>query len=135
MKENEDKHLEKLVSKVMKDSTLETPSFDFTSHIMQHVVGVSKTTLYKPLISKAGWFCLIISVLIATVVLGINEGVQNSNWFNTINFSLLTSFELPNVFSRIQFSHTSLYAFILFGIMACIQVPLLKSYFDKRLDV
>ena len=58
MNENVDKHIEKLVDKAMKDSVLETPSFDFTSKVMQHVTATSKSkaTVYEPLISKKVWF-------------------------------------------------------------------------------
>ena len=56
MKAKEDKNLEKFVDKIMKDASLETPSFDFTSKVMSKVFVAqnSETTMYKPLISKLG---------------------------------------------------------------------------------
>ncbi len=57
MKKNVDKQIENLVDKVMKQSTLETPSIDFTSHIMVQVEAAkqSTSTTYQPLISKRVW--------------------------------------------------------------------------------
>ncbi|MFL0352326.1 hypothetical protein [Xanthomarina sp. GH4-25] len=136
MKENVDKHIEKLVSKVMKDSVLEAPSLDFTSQVMQQVTTSSKSdvTLYKPLITKTGWVFLILIVLAFVVFVLITGDFQSSDWFDVIDFSVLSNFKMPNLLSGVKLSTTSLYALILFGIMVCIQIPLLKNYFDKRLN-
>jgi uncharacterized membrane-anchored protein len=137
MKDNENKNLNKFVDNVMKQTALESPSFHFTSHVMQQITADSKSTatLYKPLISKMGWMVLTLSVLALIVLVVVSGETQNSEWFNAIDFNVLTKFNVSNLFSGIKLSTTTMYAFILFGAMICIQIPLLKSYFNKRLNL
>ncbi|MFM2394013.1 MAG: hypothetical protein RLZZ546_1995, partial [Bacteroidota bacterium] len=55
MKANEDKHIEELIDKMMKSQiTLDSPSLDFTSKVMQHIEikKQSDAFVYKPLLSK-----------------------------------------------------------------------------------
>lgn len=60
MKANEDKNIEKLVDHIMKDTILESPSFDFTSKIMSQVLATktSDVTVYKPLISRTTFIAI-----------------------------------------------------------------------------
>lgn len=137
MKEQENKQLKKLVEEVMKQSTLETPSYNFTAKVMQQITADSKSTVttYKPLISKTGWTVLFLSVLAVMIYISLSGDTQSNSWFDAIDFNALLNFKLPNLFSGIQFSHTTLYALLFFGIMVCIQIPLLKNYFDKRFKI
>lgn len=137
MKEKENNQLDKLVDKVMKQSTLETPSFNLTANVMQHITADSKnrTTVYKPLISKTGWFILFLSVLTVMIYIVLTEDTKSNGWFDAIDFSVLSNIKIPNLFSGLKVSHTTLYALLLFGIMVCVQIPLLKNYFDKRLNL
>ncbi len=69
MKENEDKNMEQFIGRVMKETPLESPSYNFTSKVMANVLAVdkSKATVYKPIISQKGWvliFAGIIAVLL-----------------------------------------------------------------------
>ena len=137
MKENQNKHLDKLVENVMKQTALESPSFHFTSQVMQQITVESKSTAtqYKPLITKTGWMVLTLSVFALMIFVVISGDFQNSEWFDAIDFSVMTNYNLSNLFSGIKLSTTTLYALILFGAMICIQIPLLKSYFNKRLNL
>ena len=137
MKEKENKHIDKLVEDVMKHSALETPSFNFTTNVMQQIIADSKSTatLYKPLISRTGWMILFLSVLAVISYILLSGDTQSNGWFDIVDFSALSNFKLPNLFSGIQVSHTTLYALLFFGIMVCVQIPLLKNYFDKRLNM
>lgn len=137
MKENENKYIDNLIEDVMKQTALETPSFNFTANVMQQITADSKSTatVYKPLISRTGWFTIAASVLALIGFIVLTGDAQNSNWFNTFDLNILSNIKLPNPFSGIEFSHTTLYALLFFGIMVCIQIPLLKNYFDKRLNL
>mgnify|MGYP000120514431 FL=1 len=50
---------------MMKETTLDTPSVDFTAQVMSQVlkIKISQTTVYKPLISKWVWYGIFISML------------------------------------------------------------------------
>lgn len=137
MNENADKHLDELSRKVMRHSTIEHPSIDFTQNVMSQVenIATSDVTTYVPLISKRLWF-LIITALVAIGSLAFFGIFNNSNsWFDRLPLDRISEYSFPNPFATIEFSQTVLYAALLFAIMMCIQIPILKRYFDKRLEV
>jgi hypothetical protein len=132
MNENTNKHLDHFIDKVMKSSTLETPSFDFTSKVMSQITATSKNTvtIYKPLFSKTAWGILI--VLTAGIV-GFSVFSKDNTtlgWLDQLDFS-----RVSNVFSGIKISQTAMYSLMMFAVMLFIQIPLLKHYFNKRFDV
>lgn len=134
MKANEDKNIEKLINHLMKDTTLESPSFDFTSKVMSQVLATQKSdvTTYKPLISKQVFITLFIGLaaLIAYVLL--NGNSTSSNGIINLNYNLLTNFNPVETF---RFSKITTYSVVLTTIMLFIQIPLLKNYFDKRFNM
>lgn len=132
MKEYTNKPIEKLVDKVMKSSTLETPSFDFTAKVMSHVIADSKSgvTVYKPLISKSAWVVLLVVATVLIVISVYTNDTSSLGWFDKLDLS-----KVPNLFSGLKLSQTTMYALLMFAVMLCIQVPLLKHYFNKRFEV
>lgn len=136
MKEHTEQHLDKLAKKVMQLSSLESPSLDFTAKIMAKVKAsaTSSITVYKPLISKSGW--LIISILvIGGLTYGIfGSGLEGLGWFDNIDYSIISNNKVTEAISRITFSKTLMYAIGLCGLVFFIQIPMMKHYFDKRLE-
>ncbi|TYA54794.1 hypothetical protein [Formosa maritima] len=137
MKEKKNNQLDTLIKDVMKQSALETPSFNFTANVMQQIAADSKNTatVYKPLISKTGWVVMFIGVLAIIVYILLSGDSQSNGWIDSIDFSVLSNIKIPNLFSGIQFSHTTMYALLFFGIMVCVQIPFLKNYFNKRMSL
>lgn len=137
MNENVDKQIEQLVDKMMNNSKLVSPSLDFTTSIMTQIETLSQTeiTTYKPLISKRNWFVLgaLFIVLFGLSILG--TPTEANSWFNALDFSILTNNKVSKVMSNITISNTVLYTVVFFGAMLFIQIPLLKNYFDKRLNI
>lgn len=138
MNENVDKHLDDLSRKVMSHSTIEQPSFNFTQNIMVQIerVKASEVTTYVPLISKRIW------VLIAIALLSISSGLaffgtfnDDNSWLRQLQFDRFSEYSFPNPLANIEFSQTTYYAVILFAVVMCVQIPILKRYFDKRLQV
>lgn len=136
MSEKIDKNIEELIGKTMSHSTLESPSLDFTAHVMSQVEAVAKTstTVYKPLISKKVWGLLFgfALVLVAFSIFGTQP--ESKNWFDTIDFSIFSNNKVTNAVSGFRFSQTTFYAILMCAIMLFIQVPLLKHYFNKRME-
>ena len=136
MKEHTEQHLDKLAKKVMQLSSLESPSLDFTAKIMAKVEAsaTSSITVYKPLISKSGW--LIISILvIGGLTYGIfGSGLEGLGWFDNIDYSIISNNKVTEAISGITFSKTLMYAIGLCGLVFFIQIPMMKHYFDKRLE-
>ncbi|GAA0741350.1 hypothetical protein [Gaetbulibacter jejuensis] len=138
MKENENKYVEAFTDKVLKDTKLESPSFDFTDAVMSQVEAIqySKATRYKPLISKPVWVVISIGFLsFVAYLLFQNNTTTTSEWLTNIDFSLVFDNALTKLFSNLQFSNIFVYAMLLFAIMLCVQISWLKNYFDKRLSV
>ncbi len=137
MNEKVDKQIEKLVERSMKTQSLESPSSNFTSMVMDqvHALNKSKVTIYKPLISKPMWFVIFVVALliVSYIVFGMNT--TETSWLSFIDLSVITDNKLSNTLSGFRVSKTVMYSVVLFGIMLFIQVPILKSYFDKRIAV
>ena len=137
MNEKVDKQIEKLVERSMKTQSLESPSSNFTSMVMDQVLALnkSKVTIYKPLISKPMWFAIFVVALliVSYIIFGMNT--TETSWLSFIDFSVITDNKLSNTLSGFRVSKTVMYSVVLFGIMLFIQVPILKNYFDKRLVV
>lgn len=135
MKEHVDKQLENLVAKAIKQSALETPSFDFTANLMLKVESLkqSPTTIYQPPISKHMWFWIFTGFVAFVAYILFITKPEASVWFSSIN--ILDMEKISNIFSGIHLSRTVIYATVFFAVMLLIQIPLLKNYFDKRLVV
>ena len=131
MKEHSNKDLEKFIDKVMKSSTLETPSFDFTAKVMSQVTSTSKSTvtIYKPLISKTTWGILLLLTVGLVVYSVYSKDTINLGWFDQLDLS-----KVSNIFSGLKISNTVMYSLLMFAIMLFIQVPLLKHYYNKRFE-
>ncbi|WP_299892308.1 hypothetical protein [uncultured Lacinutrix sp.] len=137
MNDNVEKQLEQLSNKILKESSLESPSLDFTARIMSQleVSPQSEITTYKPLIPKQFWIAaLVFIVAFSGFVFSINTE-ENTSWFSTINFNALSNNKYTNALSNLSVSKTVLYSILFFGGMLFIQIPLLKNYFDKRLEM
>ena len=136
MNKNADKTIERLVDKIMKDTSVESPSFHFTDNIMSQIEALQKSdvTTYKPLISKSVWVFILLSftTLIGYFVFGTKP--ETSSWFSSVDFSVLSNNQVTDVLSNITVSKTVTYAVLLFALMFCIQIPLLKNHFNKRLE-
>ena len=133
MKVNEDKHIEKLVDRLMKDSVLDAPSFDFTSKVMSQVLApkTSDVTTYKPLISKKV-IITIGSVLLALTVYSLFYDNAHSNKWTIPHIDFIP---FNNITKSFQFSKITTYSVVLTTVMLLIQIPLLKNYFDRRFNM
>lgn len=129
MKE-EDKNIEKFIDKVMAETSLEAPSFDFTSKIMAQVSVAKqpKAIEYKPLISKPVWYS-IFTILVAMIAYSFFSDSKESQF--DIDFNTAISSLIPTV----HFSDATTYSVLIVTLMVMIQIPLLKNYFDKRFEV
>lgn len=126
------KNLETLVDKLMANDTLEKPSANFTDNILSQleVKTQSQKFVYKPLISKHVWSVIVVVVFSAIGYVYLKEPVMNSEILDKVNLSNLFKNPFANI--TIEFSKTLIYAVIFMALMLCIQIPILKNYFNKR---
>lgn len=136
MNEQEAKDLEQLAAKVMQKTTLETPSFQFTDKVMAaiNVQEQAAAVCNRPLIPKYIW------VAIAAVVIGFTAYI----WFlvqpapldlPTLSFDFMENNPISQEVAAISPSKITSYAILLLALMLCVQIPMLKQYFDKRAAV
>lgn len=137
MKENDDKHLDDFAKKLIKKTALQSPSIHFTSKIMSQVSALheNRVTAYKPLISKKAGVLMALGFISLCAYLILNTKTQQSSWFSALDFNALLNNKLTNALSGFTMSKTVMYAVVFFGFMFCIQIPVLKHYFDKRLEM
>ncbi|MCF8272486.1 MAG: hypothetical protein K9I95_01530 [Flavobacteriaceae bacterium] len=138
MNHNTDKQIEKLVDKIMKETSLGSPSFNFTDMVMAQVLEVktSQVTVYKPLISKWIWYVIFTIMIGLIVYLTFNDSKPASiGWFDKLNLNTLPSLNFSKAIENVHFSKTSVYACVLLTVMLFIQIPILKHYLNKKLEV
>lgn len=142
MNANTDKYIEKLVNKMMKETSLEVPSIDFTDEVMDRVLALSssKATVYKPLISKKGWVLISIGFIAITSYAIFGFKSEPSGFMNSIDFSILSNNKITHTLSSLKAPSVSIskafgYALMFLGLMICIQIPFLKHYLNQRYKV
>jgi len=137
MRDNIENSLDKLSEKIITASNLETPSLDFTATIMSNINVVTKqseSTIYKPLISKKAWlFIAVVFILLLSYILSVNTS-GNISWFTDVNFSFMPNISMTNLFSKLSFSKTVVYAIVFLTLMLFVQVSLLKKHYDNQIN-
>lgn len=137
MKENADKYLDDLSRKVIGRSSVESTSTDFTSNVMSQIKAYSKSkaTTYVPLISKRIWTLIGLGFSAIVVYAIFKSPDTSSSWLEKWNLDRfqLTNFEFTSPFSTLDVSQVTLYATLLLAVMLCIQIPVLKHYYNKRM--
>jgi len=130
MKEN-DKDIEKLIGKVMKEQVLLTPSFDFTSKVMAQVAVQTKAVRYQPLISRGGWVTIFGSFLAGCIYVFSWTPPQPGQY--DLDLSILyNNNKLSEAVARIHFSEVTMYAAMVVAFLVLIQIPLLKKHFGRK---
>jgi len=136
MEANSDKHIENLVDRIMVEVSLDSPSSGFTSNVMSQVENLTKQSSieFQPLISKRSWVLITISVMALIAYFVFDASLESSGWFSGIDFSLVSTNQLTNILSSLKLSKTTFYAILVFSVMLFVQIPVLKYYFNKRLN-
>lgn len=133
MNENTDKYFENIANKVIKQSTIESPSFNFTDTVMSQILELNNSlaTVYKPLISKNIWL-LIFVVLTITIFYITYFGGQfgEGNWLSQVDFGMFSNNKISNLLS-FNVSKTVTYAVVFLAIMVGVQVVYLKHHFNQ----
>lgn len=134
MKENADKHLDDLSRKVIGESAVESPSFDFTQTVMSKVkaLGTSRATTYVPLISKPTWLFIGLGIVSSIGYALFGTSNTETTWFDHIKLNRFIDFSFTNTLTSFDVSQTMVYTALLFAIMLAIQIPILKYQLNKR---
>lgn len=129
---------DRLISEIMKDFRMESPSPGFTDRVMQNIQAQSDASLSvaRPLISKAGWigiavgFCIILGI----VIFGSDSEVpsESGSLFDSIPFinSLSIEFSYPDLFNWINIDNPTLF-WIFTGIGGIFLLGLLERLISR----
>ena len=130
MKES-DKNIEKFIEGIMTESTLESPSIDFTSKVMSQILVAQKSKIqkYKPLISRPIW----VVILGSLISLILYTAFGNESYNSEIGHSYVVN--ISDIFSEFHFSKNTIYAVLIVPLMVLVQIPLLKNYYDKKFQL
>jgi len=134
MQEHTEQHLDKLTKKLIQSSSLESPSQGFTANVMYQIesLNISRTTTYKPLISKVGW-AAIITILVGISAYVMLTNVESISWFDKVDLSILSNNKLTNTISGITFSRVMIYSIVMFGLLWFVQIQLVKKQLERQL--
>lgn len=135
MEVNKEKQLEDLIRKSVKEVGLESPSADFTKTLMSQIkVSAQSTsvTMYKPLISRAGWAILAIVVLaLSFYALDHKLDIQMA-WVEKMNLGALPKLHLKDVLPNLAISNIFLYSLLIFALFAVIQMVFLMQRLNRE---
>ncbi len=136
MKESEDKHIERLLDRVMKEVPLEMPSFDFTAKVMAQVAVTERTAsiAYKPLLSKWFWYALFFAVALVIGYAVFATNMQTGHSYG-IDIKKLYDAKIPSFSFGIKFSKVAMYAVLVMVLMLFVKISMLKSHYDKQLKL
>ncbi len=128
MKENENKELEKLIGKAMKNMSLETPSFDFTSRVMAQAAIAPKKAItdYKPILPKRFWLVSAI-IIIGLIIYAYFSGTPQEKVSYGIDLEQIYNSKFSHITNQINFSKTTMYATVALLLAMLVQIPLIRK--------
>ncbi|TCK66779.1 hypothetical protein DFQ05_2053 [Winogradskyella wandonensis] len=130
--EPNDKELEFFVDQLMANDALEKPSSDFTNQVLEQLNVKSEATVYKPLISKWVWYIIGFALVSLVIYAFLDKSESTSRLSELLNLSQISFNPLKDFDFNV--SQTLIYAAIAFTLMIGLQIPILKTYVDKRLQ-
>jgi len=134
MDEQQKKELETFVDKVMGETSLESPSPDFTEKLMAKIEAQSQQQVFvaQPLLPRKLLTVLFLGFVAGFVYLLMTYGLDPSQgWFKNIEWNL----DFSNTWRWMEgysASKVTLYAVLLFGVLFFVQIPWLKRYLDQH---
>lgn len=135
MEVNKEKKLDDIIRKSVKEIGLESPSADFTKTLLSKIDASTQketATVYKPLISKAGWGVLSV-ILIAISGLAVYGNMDtNLAWLEKMNIGALPKLQLMDALPDLAVSNIFFYGLLIFGLFALIQLVLFKQRLDRQ---
>ncbi|RYC50134.1 hypothetical protein [Flagellimonas olearia] len=134
MDEQQKKELETFVDKVMGETSLESPSPDFTEKLMAKIEAQSQQEVFvaQPLLPRKLLMFLFLGFVAGFIYLLMTYGLDpNQGWFKNIEWNL----DFSNTWRWMEgytASKVTLYAVLLFGVLFFVQIPWLKRYLDQH---
>ena len=133
----QDKNIDDFSKYLIKDVGLEMPSSNFVANVINTInVKQSKrsVTVYKPLISKIGWFCIAFSLIGLFTFFYISKS-ESSIQFLQIDMSFFNKLRVITIFEQMKLSKIFTFSFVLFSVLVLFQLYYIKKYFNKNTSI
>lgn len=130
----QDKELNEFTKYIVKESELKSPSSNFVKNVMSKIeeeVSINTQFVYKPLISKKGWF-IIFSVIVLATIAVIRNTQATSTYLSSWELSFLENTVNYFQFNEIEFSKTFVICSVIFSLMMMVQVLGIKHFYNKE---
>jgi len=127
---------EQLISGIMKDYEMSSPPADFTAKVMDRIEleSITHVLVNKPLISRAGWIGIGISVIILILIILFGSSGESSStgWLSE---NLDWNFSLPQInlekLRIIDFSNSTL-TWIILGLGGIMLLALIEKWIEEN---
>jgi hypothetical protein len=127
---------DQFISGIMKDYEMSNPPADFTAKVMDRIELESVTTVFvsKPLISRAGWIgiCISVIILISLILMGSSGESSSQSWLSE---NLGWNFSLPQInlekWRIIDFSNSTL-TWIILGSGGILMLALIEKWIEEN---
>jgi len=127
---------EQFISGIMKDYEMSNPPTNFTAKVMDRIELESVTPVFvsKPLISRAGWIgiCLSVFILILIILTGSSGEASSQSWLSE---NLGWNFSLPQInlekLRIIDFSNSTL-TWIILGLGGIMLLALIEKWIEEN---
>ena len=127
---------DQFISGIMKDFEMSNPPADFTAKVMDRIELESVTPGFvsTPLISRAGWIgiCISVIILILIILLGSNGESTSQSWLSE---NLSWNFSLPQInlekWRIIDFSNSTL-TWIILGSGGIMLLALIEKWIEEN---
>jgi len=117
--------------KVLNEAGLHKAPADFMPNIMNAIAKAGLQHIqYKPLISKKGWFVILLAGVTILALIVLNIPIER-NYLDGVNLSVAD--KLKEAIGPLEFSKTVLYSIGFLGLFL-IQLPFLKRLLDRRVS-
>ena len=129
---------DRLISEIMKDFRMESPSPGFTDRVMQNIQAQSDASIpvVRPLIGRAGWIGIVVGfcIILGIIIFGPESEVpsESGSLFDSIPFlnSLSIEFSYSDLFSWINIDNPTLF-WIFTGIGGIFLLGLLERIISR----
>ncbi|GGK59317.1 MULTISPECIES: hypothetical protein [Flavobacteriaceae] len=125
----QDKNIDDFSKYLLKDVGLEKPSSNFVAKVINTInIENSKVSnvVYKPIISKIGWFFIAISFIGLMIVLYFSN-TESIIQFSVIDLSFFDKLMAINIFENIKLSKIFSFSFMLFSLLVLVQLHFIKK--------
>lgn len=130
----QEKEIKEFTTFIMNEAKLEAPSNNFVNNVMKAIEienRKSEVLVFKPLISKMGWFLIGLSFVVLCILMVSFNG-EDSIIYSFFDFSIRDNLNRINILSNIEIPDIFIFSCLLFSVFVLFQLHYIKKYFEPH---